>query len=371
MLRGKSARTRTFISYSHKDKKYLQELQIHLNNYSRLDRIDVWDDTKISAGLRWHEEIQHALQCTKVAVFLVSADFLASDFIVNHELSPLLKIAEQEDVTILPVILRTCAAFDHSELAQFKTIHPHTQPLALMEPAKRDRIWSSLAKRIWEILKSVTPQQSTLDTVLGEMGKTIVTSTRLEQLQLILPVGNWPVQFLKRAYRVSNPSGRSSLLSITGHADPLPLMLEDLATLPAQSDGTVPLLVFSCCLQAYAQQQEQKELQTALSQWIHESTEECQLDAYQVASLKRRASELQLRTSYYLLILLDAEGKNLFWVRAWLIDSNNTVLPVGKAPVFFHFTPQGLSLASAKTFFPLGSSIMGMTPLDDVCTNLF
>lgn len=257
----------------------------------------------------------------------MSADFLASDFIVNQELSPLLKIAEQEDVIILPIIVRQCAAFEHSELAQFKTIHPRTQPLNRMKPAKRDSIWSSLAERICEILKSIAPQQSNLDTVLEEMGKTIVAHTRLEQLRLILSANNWPVQFLRRAYRVSNPMGRSSLLNIGKHSDPLLLMLEDLATLPTQSDGTIPLLVFSCCLQAYIQPQEQKELQTTLSKWIHESIEECQLDTYQVASLKRRASELQLRTSYHLLIMLDPESKNLFWIRTWLLDSNNTVLP--------------------------------------------
>ncbi len=133
MPSGKPARTSTFISYSHRDKKYLQELQIHLNNYTRLNHIEVWDDTRISAGLRWRDEIDHALQCTKVAVFLVSADFLASDFIVNHELSPLLKVAEQEDITILPVILKPCA-FHNSELAQFQAVHPLSEPLALMEP---------------------------------------------------------------------------------------------------------------------------------------------------------------------------------------------------------------------------------------------
>lgn len=57
MLGGKSARTSTFISYSHKDEKYMKELQIHLNSYSRLHHIDVWDDTRISAGLRWRDEL--------------------------------------------------------------------------------------------------------------------------------------------------------------------------------------------------------------------------------------------------------------------------------------------------------------------------
>ena len=151
LLGGKPTRTSTFISYSYKDKQYLQELQVHLKHYMRQDNIKVWDDTKILPGSRRHDELKHALQSTKVAVLLVSADFFASDFITNRELSPLLEIAEQEEVTFLSVILRPCA-FDHSELAQFQAVNSPSQPLALMEPAKRDTVWSSLAERIWKIL---------------------------------------------------------------------------------------------------------------------------------------------------------------------------------------------------------------------------
>ena len=37
-----------FISYSHKDKEYLERLQVHLKSLERDGIIDYWDDTKIS-----------------------------------------------------------------------------------------------------------------------------------------------------------------------------------------------------------------------------------------------------------------------------------------------------------------------------------
>ncbi|GHO96608.1 hypothetical protein KSF_066560 [Reticulibacter mediterranei] len=145
-------RDKAFISYSRSDAKYLSELHAHLKFHTRNGMINFWDDTMIKPGERWSEKITHGLQSAKVAVFLVSAEFLASDFIATRELPPLLTAAAQEGVVILSVILSP-SAFKYSPLAQFQTVNVPSNPLSAMTKGQRQAVWVSVAESIKEALK--------------------------------------------------------------------------------------------------------------------------------------------------------------------------------------------------------------------------
>jgi internalin A len=102
-------RDQVFISYSHKDKKWCDDLDTNLKPYLRGGSIVSWSDRQIAPGSEWLKEIQSALANTKVAVLLVSPDFIASDFVHEHELGPLLKEAEQGGAKVLWVPVRDSA----------------------------------------------------------------------------------------------------------------------------------------------------------------------------------------------------------------------------------------------------------------------
>ena len=105
----------------------------------------------ILPGAKWYEDITNALQSAKVAILLVSADFLASDFVARKEVSPLLKSAEQKGLKILSVILRPCAFLD-TELAQFQAVNTPSGPLSSMRPGERDEVWRGVAARVKKLL---------------------------------------------------------------------------------------------------------------------------------------------------------------------------------------------------------------------------
>ncbi|HZO74372.1 MAG TPA: toll/interleukin-1 receptor domain-containing protein [Ktedonobacteraceae bacterium] len=145
------ARTRIFISYSDTDSKYLQELKQHLTFYIRNNQIAIWDNTNIQPGSKWQEEIELALRSTRVALLLISADYLASDFIANYELPLLLAKARKGELTLISTILKH-SAFENTELAQFQPVNAPSEPLAMMPAAKRDDAWNKIAQIL---LKSV------------------------------------------------------------------------------------------------------------------------------------------------------------------------------------------------------------------------
>jgi hypothetical protein len=79
--------------------------------------VDLWDDQRTPLGAPWEQEIESALSSARIAVLLVSPDFLASHSIVKKELRPLLRAALQEGVLIIWIYLRFCLserAFDLS-----------------------------------------------------------------------------------------------------------------------------------------------------------------------------------------------------------------------------------------------------------------
>lgn len=142
-----SARSGIFVSYSHKDRKWLDELKTMLSPLLRDGSLKLWDDTLIKTGDLWKDEIEKALASAKVAVLLVSASFLASDFIAENELPPLLEAARNDGLKICWVYVSS-ALYERTEIAKYQAAHDVRRPL---DRLARDQRGAALSKIAFEI----------------------------------------------------------------------------------------------------------------------------------------------------------------------------------------------------------------------------
>ena len=130
-----------FISYSHVDAAWAQRFRVLLKPLVRRKRLRLWDDTQIRVGDEWHPAIEEAIGRSRVALVLVSADLLASGYIMDCELPALLR----NDVRLAAILVADCFWNVIPELAAVQWLHdpapdrdgpvgPHAE-----NPAERDR----------------------------------------------------------------------------------------------------------------------------------------------------------------------------------------------------------------------------------------
>lgn len=141
-------KNRVFISYSHKDSYFLERVKVHLKPLLQQGIIDIWDDTKIQKGKIWKKQIENALNSARIAILLISADFLASDFITNNELPPLLEKSELDGTLILPVIIKPCRFIRDEKLSKFQASNDPRNPLINLPEGEQERELAILAEHV-------------------------------------------------------------------------------------------------------------------------------------------------------------------------------------------------------------------------------
>jgi hypothetical protein len=143
-----NVRKKVFISYSHQDREWLEKLKKWLKPLEQSGLLDFWDDSKIAPGADWRQEIKDAMTSAKLAVLLVSQNFLTSEFIPSQELAPILEEAEREGVAMLWIAVSE-STYEETAIERFQAVNDPRMPLDSLAPAELNR----QLKEIYQKLK--------------------------------------------------------------------------------------------------------------------------------------------------------------------------------------------------------------------------
>jgi formylglycine-generating enzyme required for sulfatase activity len=119
---GPADMVKVFISYSHDDKKYCDQIKKSLAQLQQCGKsIDVWADHEIKAGEEWDESIEEKLRQADIILFLVSISFIASPYIKDKELAVGYERREGGSAEIIPVLL-SASMWEQTGLARFQAL---------------------------------------------------------------------------------------------------------------------------------------------------------------------------------------------------------------------------------------------------------
>ncbi len=147
---------KVFFSYSHDDKKHLDDLLTYLKPLQRANKIEVWTDSQILPGQEWNKSIIDNLHNADIVIMLVSAEFLASSYIWEKELTIAIDNRDKGKTTVIPVILKRCL-WDQTILKSYQAIpqddNAKLKPVTQWED--RNDAWYNVAQGIIKVVDNM------------------------------------------------------------------------------------------------------------------------------------------------------------------------------------------------------------------------
>ncbi len=138
---------KVFISYSRKDAEWKDKLMEQLGVLEQTGQLTQWSDDRIQTGGFWRKELEEALQSCDIAILLISASFLTSEFILDEEIPTFLQRRQADGMKIVPILVRPCAWKSVEWLAPFQ-LEASTAALSGLSEHEQEQIFSELATNL-------------------------------------------------------------------------------------------------------------------------------------------------------------------------------------------------------------------------------
>lgn len=179
---------KVFISYSHKDEEWKDRIVSHLGVVAFDGKLSVWSDRKIVPGTDWLPQITRSMAQCKIALLLVSANFLTSTFCLESEVPALLKRRAKQGLRLIPVIVKPCAWQRVSWLNGIQAYPPDGDALSGMKSSAADAALATLVDEVLGARHQKQPNGIAINaptpTDDGEGGIAVVAGTATIDIKL-------------------------------------------------------------------------------------------------------------------------------------------------------------------------------------------
>jgi internalin A len=115
----KHAMKKLFISYSSKNTDFMRRFVTHLEPLKRNGDINYWHDRMIEPGTKWDDEIKKEMETSDIIIFLLSPDFIATNYIFDIEIPKALEHFKNQTAKLFFLELQPCS-WDKTDLAHFQ-----------------------------------------------------------------------------------------------------------------------------------------------------------------------------------------------------------------------------------------------------------
>ena len=143
---------RVFLSYSHKDSELKDEFLNHFAILKRSDEAELWHDRELLAGQTVDPEILERIHESDVFVFLISANFIHSEFCWGKEMHSAMELARTGMLATVGIVVRD-ADYDGAPFAGQLLLPKDAKAVTSQYWKNHDEAWTNVIKELRRVCR--------------------------------------------------------------------------------------------------------------------------------------------------------------------------------------------------------------------------
>lgn len=169
-MKIETEKVKVFYSYSHKD-EYLKDcFEAHMSGLRRKGYVEEWHDRKILPGQFWEESINSNIASADLVLFLVSSDFMASNYCYNVEVIKAVERHNNGLCTVVPIIIRECD-WEGAPFESIQGLPTDMKPVISRHWHDQDEAFTNVVRGLKSIIRKIALRKTNSQINTATTGK--------------------------------------------------------------------------------------------------------------------------------------------------------------------------------------------------------